>query len=226
MSLIYYLNLLKNILSDLNLKFKHIQSISRNQTKFPKSKIYRNSKLENSTLDPFSIVFINVTLFNTKLGSHSYVQKNSTIINCEIGKFCSIASNVTIGPGIHLTSGVSTHPAFYLQNTPLIKKYSSKDLFISSVRSNIGNDVWIGEKSIILDGLTIGDGAIIAAGSIVNSNVEPYSIVGGIPAKHIKFRFDEQTRIKLLELKWWNKSEEWLERNYKSFQNVNELLEI
>lgn len=71
----------------------------------------------------------------------------------------------------------------------------------------IGNDVWIGEKSIILPGVEIGDGAIIAAGSVVTKNVEPYSIVGGIPAKLIKYRFNKDTIKKLISIKWWDWSD-------------------
>lgn len=68
----------------------------------------------------------------------------------------------------------------------------------------IGHDVWIGAKATILRGVKIGHGAVIAAGAVVNKDVEPYSIVGGIPAKHIRYRFDEATRKRLLALKWWN----------------------
>ena len=78
---------------------------------------------------------------------------------------------------------------------------------------NIGNDVWIGEKAIILDGVTIGNGAVIAAGAVVTKDVQPYSIVGGVPAKHIKFRFDEETRCIIEQSCWWDNTEEWFIRN-------------
>lgn len=226
MSLKSNLVLIKNILKEISFKFKTIKSLSKLQTKFPNSKIYKDSILDNINLGNYSIVFNNVTMHNSDLGSHSYIQKNSTIINAEIGSFCSIAANVSIGPGIHFIEGVSTHPIFYLKNTPLVKKYCTKDLFDSTKRTIIGNDVWIGEKVIILDGINIGDGAIIAAGAVVVKDVAPYSIVGGIPAKLIKYRFDEITISKLMKTKWWEKPEEWIEKNHNSFQDVNHLLEI
>jgi acetyltransferase-like isoleucine patch superfamily enzyme len=163
---------------------------------------------------------------NCKLGDHSYIQKNSSIFNAEIGKFCSIASNVSIGPGIHKTDGISTHPVFYLSNTPLVKKYSNRDVFESSKRTVIGHDVWIGEKSIVLDGVEIGTGAIIAAGSVVTKNVDPYAIVGGVPAKLLKFRFTENEIEAILYSEWWNQSDEWLQNNYLAFNNIKSFLNI
>lgn len=88
----------------------------------------------------------------------------------------------------------------------------------------IGNDVWIGDDSLVLGGVVIGDGAIIAARSVVTKNVEPYSIVGGVPAKLIRFRFDKEIRSHLQKSEWWNRDENWLRDNYLLFHNVGEFL--
>jgi len=86
----------------------------------------------------------------------------------------------------------------------------------------IGNDVWIGDSAIILSGVKIGDGACIAAGSVVTKNVEPFAIVGGVPAKVIKYRFSEETRNLLSELQWWNWSNERIRKNKDFFfTNLN-----
>ncbi len=138
--------------------------------------------------------------------------------------FCSIASNVTIGPGIHKMDGISTHPSFYTFNTPLPKRFVISDLFLNSKRVSIGHDVWIGEKVIILDGLKIGTGAIIAAGAVVTKDVEPYAIVGGVPAKILKYRFEPQLIQQLLESCWWNQSEEWFKEHISIFSNPNDLI--
>jgi acetyltransferase-like isoleucine patch superfamily enzyme len=159
-----------------------------------------------------------------KVGDYTYIQKRTTVFNAEIGKFCSIASSVSIGPGIHKMDGVSTHPIFYLNNTPLLKKFSDKDLFESSKLTIIGNDVWIGEKAIVLDGVEIGSGAIIAAGSVVTKNVAPYAIVGGVPAKVLKSRFNENEINTLLKAEWWNSSDEWLKENYYKFSSLANFL--
>jgi tetrahydrodipicolinate N-succinyltransferase len=88
----------------------------------------------------------------------------------------------------------------------------------------IGNDVWIGANAVILDGVVIGDGAIISAGAIVNKDVPDYSIYGGVPAKLIKYRFDESEIIFLKNLKWWDKDLTWLRKNIQYFKDIKELI--
>ena len=77
-----------------------------------------------------------------------------------------------------------------------------------------------------MNGITIGDGAIIAAGAVVTKDVQPYSISGGIPAKHIKFRFNNEEIDYLRNLKWWNKDQRWIEQNAKNFSDINELISV
>ncbi|WP_299586166.1 CatB-related O-acetyltransferase [Mucilaginibacter sp.] len=197
-----------------------IKQLAKNQIQYPDCKFYNGSILINSQLGHYNILFQNAQVINSIIGSHSYIQKRSTVVNANIGKFCSMASDVSIGPGIHKLNGISTHPSFFLKNTPLIKKYSQEDAFISSKETVIGHDVWIGEKAIILDGVSIGTGAVIAAGAIVTKDVAPYAIVGGVPAKVLRMRFNSIEIDGILKSKWWDKDEEWLQQNYKSFNNV------
>lgn len=209
----------KRLLKSLYVEIHDILSLTRLQKKYSNCQFYSGSKIYNSEFGNFNVVFNDVLMESCVLGDHTYVQKKATIFNADIGRFCSIASGVSIGPGIHKIDGVSTHPVFYLHNTPLAKEFCDKDLFVSSKRTSVGHDVWIGEKAIVLDGVTIGTGAIVAAGSVVTKDVEPYSIVGGLPAKHIKYRFDEKEIEALLKSEWWNYSEEWLLNNYKLFSS-------
>jgi virginiamycin A acetyltransferase len=119
-----------------------------------------------------------------------------------IGKFCSLSSNITILlGGNHPIKNVSTYP-FGVLNT---NKFSGS-INIEKITKDtvIGNDVWIGHGVTILTGVTIGDGAVIAANSNVVKDVEPYSIVGGNPAKFIKKRFTDEQITDLLDIKWWN----------------------
>jgi len=89
---------------------------------------------------------------------------------------------------------------------------------------NVGNDVWISANVTILDGVKIGDGAIIASNSLVNKDVEPYTIVGGVPAKPIKTRFEKDEIDFLLKFKWWNKSLNWIEENSDKFTDIKQFI--
>lgn len=172
-------------------------------------------------------------IINSKFGYASYVGINSNIINTSIGKFSSIGPNVDTIIGRHPThTYVSTHPAFfslrkqvgftYIKEQKFSEfKYSDKNDMYSI---KIGNDVWIGSNVKIIEGVTIGDGAIIAAGSLVAKNVEPYSIVGGVPAKVIKLRFNKDQIKFLLDFKWWDKDEKWLKKNAADFDNIEKFM--
>jgi acetyltransferase-like isoleucine patch superfamily enzyme len=136
---------------------------------------------------------------------------NARITRANIGAFCSIGPEVIIGGlGTHPTNFVSTHPVFYSRLCQSGITFSSENLVEELKSVTVGNDVWIGARALILDGVTIGDGAIIAAGAVVTTDVPPYAIVGGVPAKIIRYRFSEDIISILLEWKWWELSEEIL----------------
>jgi len=122
--------------------------------------------------------------------------------NVNIGKFCSIADDITVlTNGNHKYNRVTTYPFSELNWIPITKENASA---CGKGDINIGNDVWIGHKSFIHSGITIGDGAVIAACSNITKDVPPYSLVGGNPAKVIKYRFDIETIQSLLQIKWWD----------------------
>lgn len=124
--------------------------------------------------------------------------------NLTIGKFCSIAAelHVFLG-GNHRLDWITTYP-FNVLNTHEFGAEQVTGHPATNGDVTIGNDVWIGQSVTIMSGVTIGDGAIIAANSHVHKDVEPYSIVGGNPAKFIKYRFDREVIDLLLQLKWWD----------------------
>lgn len=121
------------------------------------------------------------------IGAYSYINNGGYIrSNCFIGRFCSIGRRVTIAAGTHSYDGVSTHPK--LMN----KKKKQRKFTV------LENDVWIGDGAVIMQGVNVGQGAIVGANAVVTKNVEPYSIMGGVPAKTIKYRFAEPVRELLL----------------------------
>jgi acetyltransferase-like isoleucine patch superfamily enzyme len=220
MNIISYL---RRVLISFLSKIIEIYNLLQLHYKYPECDFYPGAKISNTEFERFNVVYNDVIISSSKIGAHTYIQKKSTIFNAEIGRFCSIASGVSIGPGIHKTDGVTTHSAFYLKNSPLRKIYSKEDLFECSKRTKIGHDVWIGERAIIIDGVTIGTGAIIAAGAVVTKDVNAYSIVGGVPAKIIKYRFDPYLIQKLIDSYWWDQSEEWYEQHYSEFATPSDL---
>jgi len=169
-----------------------------------------------------------VKLSKTEIGYGTYIAANSKISNTKIGRFCSIGPNIKTVIGRHPTKKmVSTHPAFFSTLKQAGFTYSKKNHFEEFEFAQnteksiiIGNDVWVGSNVLILEGLKIGDGSIIAAGAVVTKNIEPYSIVGGVPAKFIKYRFNEKYRDFLLNFKWWNKDISWIENNADKFLNI------
>jgi acetyltransferase-like isoleucine patch superfamily enzyme len=190
---------------------------------------YRGQKLRigmgclftNATFGKSIFLGDRVVLQNSSIGDHSYVNGNARIKNTTIGKFCSIASGVKIVLGAHPTNLISLHPAFYAVNKSM-ETFADRQYFNEYQEVKIGNDVWIGEDVIIPGGVTIGDGAVIASRAVVTKDVAPYSVVGGVPAKHIKFRFDEEKIQQLQKIKWWEKDDQWLKENFKLFLNVDE----
>lgn len=170
--------------------------------------------------------------FRGKLGFGSYVGQRSSL-NAVIGRYCSIACDVKTISGSHPTRDfVSTHPAFFSVMKQAGFSYVSQNSyeenqFVDDDRHlvEIGNDVWIGSDVILLPGIHIGDGAIIAAGAVVCRDVSPYSIVGGVPAKEIRKRFTEDQISRLLEIKWWNRDESWLKQHVKLFEDIYCFLE-
>ena len=205
-----------------NLKKKNETELKR---RFPNSVILTGATVDDSSIIGVgTVIHSNVEIINSIIGDYSYTLSN--IKNTSIGKFCSIGPFCSIGLGKHpVGKNVSTHPAFYSTNNDgCLLSFTGKDYFKEYEKIEIGNDVWIGSNVIILDGIKIGDGAVIGAGSVVTKDVEPYSIVAGVPATIIRYRFSREQIDKLILIKWWEKDIFWIKRNAKDFLDIDVFL--
>jgi len=174
----------------------------------------------------FTTLYEYVHLDNVDIGDMSYVSRGSRIVNATIGKFTCIGPESLIGLGRHPTENfVSSHPAFYSMLKQSEVSFVDEQKFDEFQRISIGNDVWIGARAIILDGATIGDGAIVAAGAVVAGVVPPYAIVGGVPAKVVRFRFDDSVVEQLLKSPWWGLSLDTLRANSEVFASISDFLD-
>lgn len=226
-----YFNLFKN---NLKVNFTSIldthssygkNSIFEQKVLVAKSKIgsnviiNMNTAVKYSELHDFVCLHQNCKISYTTIGSYTYVAKSTEISKTNIGKFCSIGSEVIIGLGKHPINFISTSPVFYSASKKQLGfSFTDEQLYDEYQNCKIGNDVWIGTRVLILDGVTVGDGVIIAANSVVTRDVEPYSIIGGSPAKLIRKRFDEQTIKILQESEWWNWNVTSIRERIASFQ--------
>lgn len=200
---------------------------------FPELKILTNNSIpwndiknikHNSLLGDKVILSGKYSIQDSEIGSFTSISTNSRISLTTIGKYCSIGPNFISGWGIHPTDGISTSPIFYSMSHATGKVFSKKNKIIERKRIKIGNDVWIGSNCIVLDGITIGNGCIIAAGAVVTKDVPDYAIVGGVPAKIIKYRFDDETIHELQKIKWWNFEDNDIQYVEEYFFNVQEFI--
>ena len=136
----------------------------------------------------------------TRIGIGSYTGTNTIVKNAVIGNYCSIAWNVSIGGGNHAMSSASTYTPYWWKRTFDIELDDSRE----AANCEIGSDVWIGAGANIVTGVRVGDGAVLGAGAVVVKDIPSFAVVGGVPARIIRYRFDEKTRKRLLKLAWWD----------------------
>lgn len=163
-----------------------------------RSKVHRSSKVESGT-----------SFHNSTMDRHSFCGYDCTIVNADIGAFVSIASGVTIGGVAHPMHFVSMSPVFLSHKDSVKAKFARFD-YLPDTRTVIGSDVWIGDRAFVKAGTRIGNGAVVGMGAVVTKDVPDYAVVGGNPARILKYRFDEPVRAALLASEWWTLDEERL----------------
>lgn len=181
--------------------------------------------VRNCSFGHSNTLYDNVSLDGVTLGDFTYIGTETRISNAILGKFCSIGPDTAIGLGKHPTrTFVSTHPIFFSVLGQAQQVVCDRNYFVEFAPINIGNDVWVGARAVVIDGVSIGDGAIVAAGSVVTKNVPPYAIVAGVPAKVVRYRFEPHEVELLLTIKWWDRDFSWIKKNIKSYHNISQFL--
>jgi len=156
-------------------------------------------------------------IYHSKMGDYSYVGRNFTCWYAYIGKFCSISWNVGIGGANHDYNRITQHAFLYASQFGILEPGQPAGYNRFETPCEIGNDVWIGCNAVICRGVRIGDGAVIGAGAVVTRDVEPYTIVGGVPAMVIKRRCSEELAFRLQATKWWNLPASVIKDNFDLF---------
>lgn len=186
------------------------------------------------TLEGRVYISENCQLSNVHLGYGSLIGRDSTASNIQIGRYSCIGSFQTLlGQHPVHSENISIHPAFYSTAAQYGYTYVKENHFTEATWLNedkhiqimIGNDVWAGYNISYLEGVTVGDGAVIGSGSLVTKDIEPYAIYAGVPAKKIGMRFDNDTIEKLLRLKWWDKDSEWISKNAEQFSSPDDFIQ-
>ena len=190
----------------------------------PKAMIAKNVNINNSKIDEYVNIAHPADILNSFIGKRTSIGRYSKIRYSNIGSYCAISWDTTIGADHHPTNRISGSAAFFQKRFGLVNQDYSKGEVLTTI---IGNDVLIGCNVVIKSGVKVGSGAIIGSGAVVVSDVCPYEVVGGVPAKHIGWRFDEVIRTKLLESNWWNWDDKKIIEKLEFFQeeNIEEIIE-
>lgn len=174
--------------------------------------IHASASVQNAQLGRYTEVSERCRLDEVEMGDYSYIMQDGAIWCATIGKFANIAASVRINATNHPTWRATLHHFTY-RAADYFEGADMEEDFFAWRRENrvvIGHDVWIGHGATILPGVSIGNGAVIGAGAVVSKSVEPYTIVGGVPAKPIKPRFAPEVAAGMEKLAWWNWSHEQL----------------
>lgn len=210
----------------------HSSAVLYKSTRITKSRIDANCSIGDNTsvlkssISESVIINRNCAIDSGIIGFGSYLNQNTIVKNAEIGKFCCISWNVTIyGESKHNYRTPSMYTSYHWNHVfhPEKAPKPSQEAQLK-LKTVIGNDVWIGNGAILINGIHIGDGAVIGAGAVVTKDVEPYTVVVGVPAQPIKKRFDEKTIGRLLSIKWWDWPKDIIGKN-ESLLRIEDLTE-
>jgi acetyltransferase-like isoleucine patch superfamily enzyme len=193
-----------------------------------------NSMIRDAEFEGRNFVNSKAEIVHSQIGFGTYIAQNSIIINSKIGRYSAVGYESLIG-GHPLHEVASIHPALYSTQGQYGFTYVDEDAYkeyhyvdeTNKWSIVIGNDVWVTAGSTkIIQGVTIGDGAVVLADAVVTKNVLPYAIVGGVPAKVVDYRFTPEQIDFLLKLRWWDRNEHWIKDHAKYFKSIDLLMKV
>ncbi len=181
----------------------------------------------NVKFSNYNYIYDQCLIHNSNFGNFTYVASGTQMINTKVGAFCSIGPECRIGLGKHPTKGfISTHPIFFSTLKQCGISFSTENYFDEFDSIEIGHDVWIGSRASVVDGVKIGNGVIVAAGAVVTKDIPDYAVVGGIPARIISYRFNEEQKEFINSSRWWNYEEDFLRQHYRKMHNFESFFEM
>lgn len=197
-------------------------------------RFFAGTRVYDCRFEGYNALRRGVRLSGSQLGEGTYINTDSEISGARIGRWCSIGDGVRIGFGGHPTRDfVSTSGLLLTDTTDTLgftlhrgaDRYPAYRKADGAYNVVIGHDVWVGSGAKILDGVTVGHGAVVAAGAVVTHDVEPYTIVGGVPARAIRKRFtDAQIRF-LLDFRWWDKGVDWVKAHAAEMDDIETFMQ-
>jgi len=181
--------------------------------------------IQHSHLGRNTVVQRDSAIRGSVLGDYTVIGRGNVIRDSTLGAFCASGADVWIGLGEHPLSGhVSWHPAMHSHRPEFGWDLVHGETYPVTPGSIVGNEVGIGARAMIMGGVRIGDGAVVLPGTVVTKDVQPYAVVAGSPARLVRYRFDEPTRRRLLEIAWWTWPEERLRAMAHLFDDVDAFL--
>lgn len=206
--------------------FKNVYRRIYLRRKFPNARISRSAIVSLDTeLGRDVRIFNRTRIGSSKISDFSYIGSDCNITRTSIGPFASIGSEVICGLATHPLDYASTYPGFYSKKPAGSSWFGTNHAVVELTNVEIGADVWIGTRAVILGGVTISHGAVIGAGALVTKDVPPYAVVGGVPARIIKYRFSEAIIARLIESSWWEIDPKYFSKLAQYSNNVELFLE-